>query len=565
MTIARGQHLIGKTLGSCVLERLLGYGGTSAVFLARDQQSEQEVAVKVFLPRNNANLRMQKDFYQRFLHEAEAASKLDHPNILPIYAYGEEDGLPYIVMPYMEGGTLLDYMSRRGALSLHEAQWYLEQLTAALDYAHEHGCIHCDVKPANMLLDSEGRVMLSDFGIAHLMSSTDNPAADEMRNADSVMGTPDYVSPEQALGKHLDGCSDIYSLGITLFFLLAKKLPFKAETPIATALLHIHEPVPSLALLRADISPALDRVVQKAVAKDPARRFQTADDFCRAFIAALANGYQKSSLASLREVSLFDDNLSDDFFDSLPNLPIAQPVVRLRPLQSDQRLLVRLVVLCVVCLTVLSIIGTTVVLIASRSPQKTVAAAIVHRRVPLPKDKLAYVNQWPVSKTFFFDSRSRSYHVLNTSQNVVAVAPYLGEKYRDFHLSVVVSEVRRTPTPGDNGYYGITFRASVDQLHYYLFEIAPDDSDRYLFLRYDGIWTTLLNGYLPAALKPTASNTITIDARGNTFTFWVNGTLVAQPTSDPSKTPLVTGLVGLCVEDQGTEVAFSQLYIDSEP
>jgi serine/threonine protein kinase len=565
VAIARGQHLIGKMLGSCVLERLLGYGGTSAVFLARDQQSEQEVAVKVFLPRDTANSRMQKDFYRRFLHEAEAASKLDHPNILPIYAYGEEDGLPYIVMPYMEGGTLLDYMSRRGALSLHEAQWYLEQLTAALDYAHGHGCIHCDVKPANMLLDSEGRVMLSDFGIAHLMSRTDNPGGSEMKSSDAVMGTPDYVSPEQALGKHLDGCSDIYSLGITLFFLLAKKLPFKADTPIATALLHVHEPVPSLALLRADVSPALDRVVQKALAKDPARRFQIAGDFCRAFVAALANGYQKSSLASLREVSLFDDELSDDFFDSLPNLPIAEPVVRLRPLQSNQHVLVRLVILCVVCLTVLSVIGTTIVLLASRSPQKTVVAAIVHRRVTLPKDKLAYANQWPVSKTFFFDSQSRSYHVLNTSQNVVAVAPYLGGKYHDFHLSVVASEVHRTLIPGDNGYYGITFRASIDQLHYYLFEIAPDDGNRYLFLRYDGTWTTLLSGSLPVALQPTTPNTITIDVHGNTFTFWVNGTLVAQPMSDPSKTPLVTGQIGLCVEDQGTEVAFSQLYIDSKP
>jgi len=140
MSTTRGQHLIGKVLGSCVIEKLLGYGGTSAVFLAQQRTPEQKVAIKVFLPRSNLNVQMQKDFYSRFLREAEAASQLDHPNILPIYAYGEQDGLPYIIMPYMPGGTLSDYMASNGCLSLHEAQWYLEQIASALDCAHEHHC-----------------------------------------------------------------------------------------------------------------------------------------------------------------------------------------------------------------------------------------------------------------------------------------------------------------------------------------------------------------------------------------------------------------------------------------
>src|SRR5438270_6046559 len=174
MSTTRGQHLIGKVLGSCVIERLLGYGGTSAVFLAQQHTPEQKVAIKVFLPRSNLNAQMQKDYYSRFLLEAEAASKLDHPNILPIYSYGEQDGLPYIVMPYMPGGTLSEYMAKRGPLSLPEAQWYLKQIAAALDYAHTHGCVHCDVKPANILLDSDGHVMLSDFVIAHVVQSYDS-------------------------------------------------------------------------------------------------------------------------------------------------------------------------------------------------------------------------------------------------------------------------------------------------------------------------------------------------------------------------------------------------------
>ena len=161
-----GQHLIGKVLGSCILEKLLGYGGSSAVFLAQQPASSfapgRKVAVKVFLPRNGMNERMLGCVLPAFLAEAEAVSKLEHAHILPIYAYGEQEGLPYIIMPYMQGGTLAEYMSKRGPLSLQEAQWYLDQLAAALDYAHEHGCVHCDVKPANILLDSAGYVMLSD-------------------------------------------------------------------------------------------------------------------------------------------------------------------------------------------------------------------------------------------------------------------------------------------------------------------------------------------------------------------------------------------------------------------
>jgi serine/threonine protein kinase len=542
-----------------MLERLLGYGGSSAVFLAQDTQSEQKVAVKVFLPRADVSARVQRDCFRRFLHEAESASKLDHPHILPIYAYGEEEGLPYIVMPYMEGGTLLDYMSRRAPLSLQEAQWYLEQLAAALDYAHEHGCVHCDVKPANMLLDSEGRVMLSDFGIAYLMNDADKSTGNAARAADSVMGTPDYTSPEQALGQSLDGCSDIYSLGVTLFFLLAKKLPFRADTPIATALLHIHEPPPSLSLLRADISPALDRVVQKSLAKDPARRFQTANAFYTAFVSALADGYQKSSLASVREVCLFDDDLSDEIFASVSNVPIPQPIVRLTPLQVKKRLSLRTIILCSFCLVIMVFTATTVVLLIGHPPVQTAVKPPTPHATPKPRDKLAYKDQWPSSKTFFFDRGS--YHVLNTSPNIVAVASYAGAEYHNFRLTVVASEIFHARE--NSGYYGIIFRASSDQLHYYLFEIAPDDDSHYFFRRYDDrVWTTLIEGHLPVALKSNMPTTITVEAHDGVFTFQVNGEPIPRSASDSA---LFRGQIGLFVEDQGTEVAFSQLYIDDQP
>ncbi|HET8840769.1 MAG TPA: serine/threonine-protein kinase, partial [Ktedonobacteraceae bacterium] len=220
MTTTRGQHLIGKEIGSCILERLLGYGGSSAVFLARSLTLEEAVAVKVFLPRSTLDGAMRKSFYRRFLREAEAASQLDHPNILTIYAYGEHEGLPYIVMPYMPGGTLAEHVQQHGPLSLQEARRYLEQMTAALDYAHANGCVHCDVKPANILLDGAGGAALSDFGIVRLLQNDKEDTQPGGKSGEVLMGTPDYVSPEQALGEKLDGRSDVYSLGATLYYLL---------------------------------------------------------------------------------------------------------------------------------------------------------------------------------------------------------------------------------------------------------------------------------------------------------------------------------------------------------
>ena len=551
----RGQHLIGKVLGSCVLERLLGYGGSSAVFLAHQHNPERKVAVKVFLPRTSMDIQLQRDFYRRFLREAEAASKLDHPNIVPIYSYGEQDGLPYIVMPYMPGGTLSEYMAKCVPLSLQEAQWYLKQIAAALDYAHEHGCVHCDVKPANILLDSDGHVMLSDFGIAHVVQS-DGPTQPLTKSPEALMGTPDYISPEQALGQTLDGRSDIYSLGITLFYLLVKQLPFKADSTIALALLHIHEPPPSLALTRADITPEIDHVVQKALAKGPDDRFQTAGEFSATFTQAVERTVKIDVLPSSGKRLALTTGAGPSKSDPQP-----LPHVRVKSMKVRSSRLPRLVGVCLVLLVLLvaAVIGTSVLIphittVTLKTPTPTPGSAS-----STLENLLVNRDLWPSNETYFYIQQQ--YHIKNASKCCVALALYANHTFSNFRLTVTMQEIQGSHDPAD--YYGIIFRASADQSRYYVFEVATNDGGQYVFWRYDGPqWRTIKAGPVPSLLTTSGrSNTMIVEARGNTFTFLINGKPIDKTMVDSLQPTLTSGEIGLYVEEPA-EVAFSNLHVE---
>lgn len=558
MATTRGQHLIGQEIGSCILEKLLGYGGSSAVFLAQSRTPDEKVAVKVFLPRSTMDKQMQKNFYTRFLREAQAASELDYPNILPIHSYGEHHGLPYIVMPYMAGGTLAEYVSRYGPLSLSEAQHYLEQISSALDYAHEHGCVHCDVKPANILLDGAGHAMLSDFGIVRLMQPEDATAQQSMKSAEILMGTPDYISPEQALGEPLDGRSDVYSLGVTLFFFLIGSPPFKAENSIAMALMHVHETPPALGTLRADVTPHIDKVLAKALSKLPEERFQTAGEFSAAFAEAVADADQHALSES-----------SDKKRASASNgggkqaIAALKPIVQIKPVGQGTFKLRRFVLSAVVLLVIIaSVITVNVVRIpnthSSGQPTPTTT----------PTDYLAGdPGAWPQSqspKTYFF--QHGQYHILNTSLNHIAMAFYDNgdSTFTNFSLTVTTSEIQQGSLIGGD-YYGIVFRSTADQLHYYLFEIDPGDG-QYGFWRYDGdkqLYPRLLeSGSITNSHSELGQpNVITAVVKENTCTFSVNGQPAGSTMTDPSKPPLSSGDIGLSVEELNTEVAFSQLHI----
>jgi serine/threonine protein kinase len=287
-----GSQLTGRTLGTCTLQQLIGRGGMGAVYLAQQLRPRRTVAVKVLLPELFSNPEAFSEFLARFRREADAIAALDHINIMPIYEYGEEGQLAYLVMPYVSGGTLRDVIAKRGKLPLLEAITIVEQVAAALDYAHQHGIIHRDLKPGNILFHTDGRLLLTDFGIAKVLNEPTNenaPAVLTLTSTGMMIGTPEYLSPEQAMGLPIDNRSDIYSLGIVLFQLLSGRVPFSGTTAVAVAIKHATEEPPALTQFNPEVTPAVWQVILKALAKQPEQRYVTAGDFARALRAVAEN------------------------------------------------------------------------------------------------------------------------------------------------------------------------------------------------------------------------------------------------------------------------------------
>jgi serine/threonine protein kinase len=270
----------GQTLGPYRIINQVGRGGMATVYKAYQPSVDRYVAIKV-LP---SQLAESKEFATRFHQEARIIAKLEHPHILPVFDYGESDGVAYFVMRYLDAGTLKDKMEAGRPLPLSDIDRIFTQLADALSYAHTHGVIHRDLKPANALIDSQGNIFLTDFGIARLLES----ASPRLTQTDAIMGTPAYISPEQAQGNDVDQRSDIYSLGIILYEMVTGRVPFVADTPLAVLFKHISDPLPLPSLVKSDIHPAIEKVILKALAKDPKDRFSTAGEFVSAWKHALA-------------------------------------------------------------------------------------------------------------------------------------------------------------------------------------------------------------------------------------------------------------------------------------
>lgn len=285
-------NLAGKTLGTSVLQKPIGQGGMGAVYLAKQRRPSRFVAIKVLLPNITPNSSLYHQFLTRFRREADVIARLEQINIIPIYEYGEQDGMAYLVMPYLPGGSLRDVLAQNGTLSLPKVVAFINQAAAALDYAHAQGVIHRDLKPGNFLLSTDGRLVLADFGIAHMIQESDSTLRAALTATGMLLGTPGYMAPEMLSGEAVDHRADIYALGIVLFQMLSGDVPFKGNTPFAVAAKHLQEPPPSLHHMSLTIPPALDSIIQKALAKKREDRFASAGEMAYVLQNAVADaGY----------------------------------------------------------------------------------------------------------------------------------------------------------------------------------------------------------------------------------------------------------------------------------
>jgi hypothetical protein len=258
-------QMIGTVLsGRYKLEAKLGSGGMSTVYLAKDGTLDRAVAVKVM----HREMSEQPDQLERFRQEARAVAKLSHPNVVAVIDAGEDGGHPYIVFEYVEGETLKQRIARLGALDTQEALAYAIEIARGLAVAHARNMVHRDIKPQNVLIDAEGRAKLTDFGISRQLEQ------DGMTATGRVLGTTDYVAPEQAMGRAVDPRSDIYSLGVVLYEMLVGQVPFHADSQVGVAMKHVNEELPDVQQRRPEVSAAAALVVERATDKDPERRYQ---------------------------------------------------------------------------------------------------------------------------------------------------------------------------------------------------------------------------------------------------------------------------------------------------
>ena len=322
--------LVGKTLSNrYVIEEMLGQGGMSAVYKATDPNLRRVVAIKVI----HSHLSTDSDFVKRFEEEAAAVAQLRHHGIIQVHDFNQDDGTYYMVLEFVPGETIQDHLKRLNdqgrKLSPAKAAEYMASICDAVDYAHQRGMIHRDIKPANLMLNTLGQAILMDFGIAKIVGSQRHTATG------AVVGTAMYMSPEQIKGEQPDRRTDIYSLGVTLFEMVGGRPPFEADSAMTLMMMHMHDPVPNVKNLNPDVPDALVSVINRALAKDPSDRYQTAAQMAAALRNVMGQGTASGRTPHATMVE--DATMNAARKGTTVEKPYAGTVVESTPLSSTGR------------------------------------------------------------------------------------------------------------------------------------------------------------------------------------------------------------------------------------
>ncbi|GAC1614181.1 MAG: hypothetical protein NVS4B9_02050 [Ktedonobacteraceae bacterium] len=321
-------QLVGQILGKYRLERFLGKGRLNAVYLARHLVSQRTDALALYLIPERFSIDARDLFLMRFRKEAAAITTLDHPHILPVYEYGEYEGYPYLVTPYMTQGSLTDILKRDGHCDHASVLSILEQLVAGITYAHDKGFIHGTLKPANVLLHTEDTMQVAGFGLMHMLQQRGiephaQPYTHLLSIADTFLAAPEYIAPEVVQGQAIDRRSDIYSLGCILYELLSGQPPFRGEKPLDIARQHVTQTIPALRQISPTIPAALSAVVHQSLERDPAQRFQSVAELGEAFAQASrgATSYQTQQAGGIDAARRTGSSSSKDTQKETPLTP----------------------------------------------------------------------------------------------------------------------------------------------------------------------------------------------------------------------------------------------------
>lgn len=539
----------GQMLGAYRIIEQIGMGGMATVYKAYQPSMDRNVAIKV-LP---GQLAESEEFVKRFQQEARIIARLEHPYILPVFDYGEENGIAYFVMRYLDAGTLKDKM-KTGALSLGEIDRIFTQLADALGYAHAQGVVHRDLKPANALIDSSGNLFLTDFGIAKLLES----ASPRLTQTDAIMGTPAYISPEQAAALSVDQRSDIYSLGIILYEMVTGRVPFVADTPLAVILKHLGDPLPLPSSLKPDIPASIEQVILKSLAKDPDDRFANTAEFVSAWKRALTGMETMSALPTVIDEMPRESTPTD----RMP-APAAQtqekPAVTTQTLSKSGRPLTGLALGCVVLVCVLiaavGAFGLASRLLAPSSPSissvpDTPAPAteipVIPPRVILQDDFSGGNQTWGTVS----DSNSYVLYDNNALRMIVYTKDWFVWTTPN---STNYADVRMETTVINNGTdqytaFGLICNQQTDGQSFHYFAVTP--AGQYVIARVDygnlvDVFLTNNNQWGFSNLIPqnAASYRVAADCGNSWLTLYVNG----QQIDSVADSTYTSGKVGVFV------------------
>lgn len=547
----------------------------AAVYLAYDPRFRRKVAIKLV----SVKLQDNRVFRERFEREAQLIARIEHPAIVPVYDFGEQDDQPYLVMRYMPGGALSDKI-KAGPISLKDASHIISQIAPALDAVHAQGIVHRDLKPANILLDAFGNPAISDFGIAHFTQATTD------LTGSAIIGTPAYMSPEQIRSdEDLDGRSDIYALGVILFEMLSGSGPFRASTPMSIAMKHLTDSVPSIQSLRPDLPIELEFILNKALAKSRDLRFSTASELALELQAVTARAQLEPP--SVGQASLSEDTpteLYNDETNSQSSSSVVRPVSRSLPATRDlqsgpvekvaskrSNKLLRILLLAAFGIFVFFVCGSIGVfgtwagltgVFAEKSP--TAPATVLPTRTESAPPVILFADDfsdpnsgWPTGQNERgeFEYRLSGYRIFVTEQDAVLWVS-TDRVHEDLSIAVDVKLVSST-----NGYHGLLCRIQDEQNFYYF---VVNQSGEYTIGKYKN---AEFQSLLPEGWQQSnaiglgdQNNRLQADCVGNTLRFYVNDTLLVEVV-DSDFASGFSGMLAAALDAQGYEVLYDNFRI----